>query len=60
MTDHYISCFDVKTHTLDVFEVDHSVYVYIRQLESALKHDPKGFFNLYHFRFGKEKENYES
>ena len=56
MTDNYISCFDVKTHTLEVYEVEHSVYVYIRQLELALKYGTQDFFNLYHFRFGKGKK----
>ena len=37
---------------LEHFEVPEPVYIYIRQLENAIKYDTSGVKRLYPFRFG--------
>jgi hypothetical protein len=40
---------------LEHFEVPYPVYVYIRQLENAIKYGSGGVKRLYSFRFGEEE-----
>ena len=40
---------------IDVFEMTDPVYVYIRQLENAIKYDTNAVKRLYPFRFGEEE-----
>ena len=52
MTKSYISCYNMPNKELEHFEVPDPVYVYIRQLENAIKYDTNGVKRLYPFRFG--------
>jgi len=55
MTKSYISCYNMPNKELEHFEVPDPVYVYIRQLENAIKYDTNGVKRLYPFRFGVEE-----
>ena len=55
MTKSYISCYNMPNKELEHFEVPDPVYVYIRQLENAIKYDTSGVKRLYPFRFGDEE-----
>jgi hypothetical protein len=52
MTKSYISCYNMPNKELEHFEVPDPVYVYIRQLENAIKYDTNAVKRLYPFRFG--------
>jgi hypothetical protein len=52
MSKSYISCYNNETKELEHFEVSYSIFVYIRQLENAIKYDTSGVKRLYPFRFG--------
>ena len=52
MTKSYISCYNMPNKELEHFEVPDPVYIYIRQLENAIKYDISGVKRLYPFRFG--------
>jgi hypothetical protein len=55
MSKSYISCYNNETKELEHFEVPEPVYIYIRQLENAIKYDTSGVKKLYSFRFGEEE-----
>ena len=51
MVKHYILCFN-KEDKLEHFEVPGEVAIYIRQLETYIKHPTKSRLKVkYHFRF---------
>jgi hypothetical protein len=51
----YISCYNQETKELEHCKVPEAVYIYIRQLENAIKYDTSGVKRLYPFRFGEPK-----
>jgi len=55
MTKSYISCYNMPNKELEHFEVPYPIFVYIRQLENAIKYDTSGVKRLYPFRFGVEE-----
>ena len=55
MSKSYISCYNMPNKELEHFEVPDPVYVYIRQLENAIKYGSGGVKRLYPFRFGEEE-----
>jgi len=55
MTKSYISCYNMPNKDLEHFEVPEPVYIYIRQLENAIKYNASGVKRLYPFRFGDEE-----
>ena len=55
MTKNYVSCYNMPNKDLEHFEVPEPVYIYIRQLENAIKYNTSGVKRLYPFRFGEEK-----
>ena len=52
MTKSYISCYNMPYKDLQHFEVPDPVYIYIRQLECAIKYGSGGVQKLYPDRFG--------
>jgi hypothetical protein len=54
MTKSYISCYNMNRE-LEHYKVPDPVYIYIRQLENAIKYDTSGVKRLYSFRFGEEE-----
>ena len=51
----YISCYNQETRELEHYKVPYSIFVYIRQLENAIKYGSGGVKRLYPFRFGEEE-----
>ena len=51
MTKSYISCYNMPYKDLEHFEVPEPVYIYICQLENAIKHNTSGVKRLYPGRF---------
>ena len=51
MTKSYISCYNMPNKELEHFEVPDPVYVYIRQLENAIKYDTSVVNKLYYGDF---------
>jgi len=57
-----ISCYDLETKELKHFKVPESVYVYVKQLESAITYSPNHIKRKYYPRLGEpydEKYNRE-
>lgn len=52
MTKSYISCYNIPYKELQHFEVPEPIYIYIRQLECAIKYGSSGVQKLYPDRFG--------
>jgi|TARA_B110000908_G_C10078553_1_gene368466 hypothetical protein len=59
MSSYWISCDDVITKERKHFEVDHSVYVYIRQLEHKLNRAELSLENEKDAGYEERKERYE-
>jgi hypothetical protein len=51
----FISCYNQETRELEHYKVPDPVYIYIRQLENAIKYGSGGVKKLYDFRFGEAK-----
>jgi len=47
-----ISCYDLETKKLEHFKVPEAVYVYVKQLESAIIYSPNHIKRKYYPRLG--------
>lgn len=52
MMSDFISCYNIDTKELEHFKVPESVYVYIKQLESAITGSPNHIKRKYYPRLG--------
>ena len=52
-----ISCYDLETKELKHFKVPESVYVYVKQLESAIVYSPNHIKRKYYPRLGEPTDH---